>query len=212
MAVKAYLNLNIGVDKYGNTVYATIYPKTTADQVQGLNEAIMNELIDLPIATKDTKGLVIIGDNITIDENNKISITADDVKRALNYTPAVASSDNNIASEADKLAKPVSIQGVNFDGSTNINNYAVCETAADEQIKKVQLINFMPEPGAELIIHFINGNNHIRPLLQVNEDLICPILYNSNPFVNIHENHIYHFVFNDSKYHLINEPYMGLVI
>ena len=207
MAVKAYLNLNIGVDDKGNTIYATVYPKTSADQVLNLNDVIKEEINNTELATKTNKGPVIIGDNITISDDNKINITANDIIAALNYIPASTNS-SLAANEANKLVNARTIQGVKFDGSTDIINYAICETEVEEQIKIIELNNFIPEDGAELIINFINGNTHEEPLLQVNgnNEVLYPLIYESSPFINIRENHIYHFAFYDNNCQLINEP------
>ena len=190
-----------------NTIYATIYPKTTADQIQGLNEAIKQEIDNTELANTTKKGPVIIGDNITIDENNKISITAENIKNALNYIPASANS-SLAANTANTLTNARTIQGVKFDGSIDINNYVICETEADQQIKSIELNNFIPNNGAELIIYFINNNTHEAPLLKINnnEEILYPIIYESTSFVNIRKDHIYHFIINNNNCQLINEP------
>ena len=168
-----------------NAIYATIYPKTTADQIQGLNEAIKQEIDNTELANTTKKGPVIIGDNITIDENNKISITAENIKNALNYIPASANS-SLAANTANTLTNARTIQGVKFDGSIDINNYVICETEADQQIKSIELNNFIPNNGAELIIYFINDNTHETPLLKINnEEILYPIIYESTSFVII---------------------------
>lgn len=79
------------------------------------------------------------------------------------------------AEEADKLRTARSINGVSFNGTTDITNYAVCPTAANEPIKNVDLTNFnlvenKPVKGARLLIKFTNMNSASDPKLSINND------------------------------------------
>ena len=157
------------------------------------------------MATKETKGPVIIGDNITVIDGT-ISITAEDIINALNYCPALAGNTQNSAYSADKLTTKQVIQGVEFDGTNNVYNYAICSTPAEEAIKVIELPNFSPIFGAELIITFINGNTNENPVLQINDETITyPLIHQSEPFINIKVNYTYHFILNSDNFQLISE-------
>jgi hypothetical protein len=72
------------------------------------------------------------------------------------------------AGEADKLSTPRSINGINFDGSANITNYATCTNAAAIREKVVPVTgNFYLGTGSRITVKFTYANSASSPLLNV---------------------------------------------
>ena len=68
---------------------------------------------------------------------------------------------------AKKLADANTIDGVAFDGSTNIIHYGVCTTAAGTATKTVTVTGFELAAGARVAVKFTNANTAANPLLNV---------------------------------------------
>lgn len=72
-------------------------------------------------------------------------------------------------SSAEKLTTARTIDGVNFDGSVNINHYGVCNTTNNTQTKEVTITGFKLETGAHIEVKFTNNQNYNGvPKLNVN--------------------------------------------
>ena len=72
---------------------------------------------------------------------------------------------------AISLANTRSIEGVGFNGTSNVIHYGTCSTSASTQIKDVTIANFnyssIPT-GARVIVKFTNSNSASNPKLRVN--------------------------------------------
>lgn len=80
------------------------------------------------------------------------------------------------ADTATKLSTARTINGINFDGSANINNYGYCETAAATAAKTVTVGGtFTLATGAFVIIKFKYANSASSPTLNVNGTGAKPI-------------------------------------
>lgn len=209
LAIKGCLNVFIGEDQAGNPCYATIYPKTTIDQVENLvnyiNLISSDKVDSIPYATNQTKGVVRIGDNITVN-NGAISIIKSDIINALGYTP-VQLTDNNAASAAESLIVPRAISGISFDGRKNIIYYAVCDTDKNDPIKIIDKDDFVLEKGSQIIVTFIEDNIAEQPMLNINHTGPFFISYKSAflPANFLTANRTYHFIFDGSYYQLIGD-------
>ena len=66
------------------------------------------------------------------------------------------------------LASPVQINGIKFDGTANVINYGVCETAANDAVKIVNLFSssseFILSNGATVTVKFLSKNTATTPL------------------------------------------------
>lgn len=69
---------------------------------------------------------------------------------------------------AKQLSTPRTINGVAFDGSSNISNYGVCTTAAATSTKTVTITDFTLAAGASAVIKFTNENTAAVPSLNIN--------------------------------------------
>ena len=80
------------------------------------------------------------------------------------------------ADTATKLSTARTINGINFDGSANINNYGYCETAAATAAKTVTVGGtFTLATGAFVIVKFKYANTASSPTLNVNGTGAKPI-------------------------------------
>ena len=80
------------------------------------------------------------------------------------------------ADTATKLSTARTINGINFDGSANINNYGYCETAAATAAKTVAVGGtFTLATGAFVIVKFKYANTASSPTLNVNGTGAKPI-------------------------------------
>ena len=80
------------------------------------------------------------------------------------------------AAKADTLSTARTINGMQFNGSANINNYGVCSTAAGTKAKEVTVgSDFTLVTGAQVIVKFTNANSASSPTLKVNDTDAKPI-------------------------------------
>lgn len=80
------------------------------------------------------------------------------------------------AAQADTLKTTRTINGMQFNGSANINNYGVCGTAAGTAAKVVTVgSNFTLAAGAQVVVKFTNANTATNPTLNVNDKGAKPI-------------------------------------
>lgn len=80
------------------------------------------------------------------------------------------------AAQADTLKTTRTINGMQFNGSKNINNYGVCITEAGTAAKVVTVgSDFTLATGAQVVVKFTNANSASNPTLNVNEKGAKPI-------------------------------------
>lgn len=80
------------------------------------------------------------------------------------------------AAQADTLKITRTINGMQFNGSKNINNYGVCGTEAGTAAKVVTVgSDFTLATGAQVVVKFTNANSANNPTLNVNGKGAKPI-------------------------------------
>lgn len=80
------------------------------------------------------------------------------------------------AAQADTLKTTRTINGMQFNGSKNINNYGVCGTEAGTAAKVVTVgSDFTLATGAQVVVKFTNANSASNPTLNVNKKGAKPI-------------------------------------
>ena len=80
------------------------------------------------------------------------------------------------AAQADTLKTTRTINGMQFNGSKNINNYGVCGTEAGTAAKVVTVgSDFTLATGAQVVVKFTNANSASNPTLNVNGKGAKPI-------------------------------------
>lgn len=98
------------------------------------------------------------------------------------------------------------INGINFDGSTDVTNYGTCNTAAATAAKVVSDIpNFELSVGASVYIKFANTNTATNPTLNVNGTGAVAIVYNGDNIKAgyLLQNRILHFIYNGSQWEYV---------
>lgn len=100
------------------------------------------------------------------------------------YNIEAVSADNaesaSIAAQAGSLATEYSIDGVIFDGSGDIQHYAVCSTSGNTATKTISLNNFVLTDGARVAVKFVNTNTQANPTLKVGTTAAKPIFYGTS--------------------------------
>lgn len=139
------------------------------------------------------------GDN-TIFGNSLIdgSVTADKL------APRIA-----IDGSVSQLTTSRLINGIAFNGTTDVNNFAIVNTAGNNSRKVASVTNFTLVPGAQVVVKFTNNNTGSNPTLNVSETGDYPIRYNGTNIdpTKLVNNRTYSFVFDGSAYVLIGDLY-----
>jgi hypothetical protein len=105
-------------------------------------------------------------------------VTLDEHKMYIDYEKSDKTLDRFTldAAQADTLKTTRTINGMQFNGSKNINNYGVCSTAAGTKVKEVTVgSDFTLVTGAQVIVKFKNANSASSPTLKVNNTDAKPI-------------------------------------
>lgn len=84
------------------------------------------------------------------------------------------------AGSATKLQTTRAIDGVNFNGTTDIAHYAVCYTSGSTAAKTVSLSNFKLAAGARVFVRFSYANTASNPTLNVNSTGAKAIQYRNS--------------------------------
>lgn len=88
-----------------------------------------------------------------------------------NLTDSGKNESNLSVLEATKLTTARNVDGVSFDGSSNIHHFGSCSTAASTAAKTVTLddsMSFTLAKGASVFVKFTNANSVASPTLAVN--------------------------------------------
>ena len=122
------------------------------------------------------------------------------------YAPIVTDIDGNAAS-ATKLKTSRTIDGVSFDGTSNINHYGVCSSAASTKAKVVSVTGFNRAVGSLVYVLFNNANTAVEPTLNVSGTGAYPITYRGNLLGNTSYDKLtaglQSFVFTGTEYALL---------
>lgn len=124
-----------------------------------------------------------------------------------NVTGSSGSCTGNSAT-ATKLKTPRSIDGVSFDGSADITHFAVCNTAAGDTAKKIEIPNFVLKEGAVIFVKFTYGSHTdiAHPtILRVNESSdglyhADDLGYYGNYGISLGSTRIYRLTYHDHKW------------
>ena len=82
------------------------------------------------------------------------------------------------SAKANQLTTTRFINGVPFNGTTNVNNFVSCSTAAATAAKTVTIDGFRLLSGAQVRVKFTNANTASSPTLNVSNTGAKPIYYN----------------------------------
>ena len=86
------------------------------------------------------------------------------------------------ANMADRLTWPRRIDGVDFDGTEDIDHDAICNTSASEAAKTANFYSdFHATSGARVIVYFVKGNTASDPTISIGNTAALPIYYKGSP-------------------------------
>lgn len=111
------------------------------------------------------------------------------------------------ATTATTLATTRTIDGINFNGSTNIVHYGTCSTAAATAAKTVSVSGFVLEVGATATVKFSYTNSASNPTLNVNSTGAKSIYYNGAAITSSYlvANRVYTFVYDGTNYLVVGD-------
>lgn len=137
------------------------------------------------------------------------AVPASYLKAARIVTLRVTGSAYSVAGELDvpQLATARNINGMSFDGSEDIRNFAQCNTAAGVAEKTVGRPGFNLVVGAEITVLFTVANTAANPTLNVNDTGAKPIYYRGGniPASYLKANGVYTFCYNGAVYYLVGD-------
>lgn len=118
------------------------------------------------------------------------------------------------AGTATKLKTAVTVDGMNFDGSSSISHYAVCNTSGATAEKTVSLSNFKLAVGSRITVRFNYANTVANPTLNVNATGAKPIYYkNSNiPAELIEQYTVLELVYSGSYWYVVGDIDAAVVL
>lgn len=159
-----------------------------------------NPIINLIIPKGDTGSITnISGANIPYADEEDTNNIKDIVDSKLGKTETAAS--------AAKLASERSIDGIKFNGESNVIHYATCSTAAATASKVVSLTGFVLSVGATVKVKFTATNTAANPTLNINSTGDVPIYYRGSAISPgyLEANRTYEFVYNGAQYELVGD-------
>lgn len=134
------------------------------------------------------------------------------LKKTDNY--AGSSSSAGSADSAIKLNTARAIDGVSFDGATNISHYGVCSTVASTIAKEVTISDYVLDSGARVSIKFTNGNTVDTPTLNVTSTGAKYIYIGTkqaSPY-DIEANKVYDMIYDGTNYQIVSVPFESIVL
>lgn len=108
------------------------------------------------------------------------------------------------AETAGKWETARSINGMLVDGSADRANYGDCNSAAGSAVKNVSCPGFALTEGAEVTVHFTNGNTAVGPMLSVNGTAAKEMWNYCMPMGDIMEDSICTFRYSWGVWKLVN--------
>lgn len=111
------------------------------------------------------------------------------------------------ATTATTLATARTIDGISFNGNTNIVHYGTCSTAAATVAKTVTISGFVLEVGATATVKFSYTNSASNPTLNVNSTGAKSIYYNGAAITSSYlvANRVYTFVYDGTNYLVVGD-------
>lgn len=121
--------------------------------------------------------------------------------------PAAPTTVSGNAGSATKLQTARTIDGVSFNGTTNITHYGECSTAAATDAKVVSITGFTLATGARAMVKFTVTNTAKSPTLNINGTGAKSIFYRGAaiPAGYLATKRIYEFVYDGTNYELVGD-------
>ena len=158
------INVRTGAEVNAGTAGVNITIDNVEHAQKDNNNIALSSYINSISAGATANQIVIkTGANVK-DDTAGTTLTINNVANATNATNA------STAETASTLANSRTINGVQFNGAANVNDYAVCTTAADTAAKTASITSgtFVLATGASAKIKFNNGNTASSATLNIN--------------------------------------------
>lgn len=147
------------------------------------------------------------GTDITPDANRKINIEIPtNVSDLINDEGFVKSTGTVEA--AKYLSNTYGLEGVDYNGTSNVSHYCICSTAAATAAKESSDISgFNLMTGARVIVKFTVTNTAANPTLDIDGSGAKAIVYRGAAIQPgaIMANHTYEFVYNGTSYEIVGD-------
>lgn len=144
------------------------------------------------------------GGNLTANGNRIQSVATPIAETDAANKAFVEESTQNVES-AKKLSSAQTIDGVAFDGSSNIIHYGTCSTAAATAAKVVQCDGFKLVTGARIAVKFSYSNTAASPTLNVNSTGAKRLCKHGTNYAgnDWHDNEVVEFVYDGTQYQVV---------
>ena len=144
------------------------------------------------------------GGNLTANGNRIQSVATPIAETDAANKAFVEESTQNVES-AKKLSSAPTIDGVAFDGSSNIIHYGTCSTAAATAAKVVQCDGFQLVTGARIAVKFSHSNTAASPTLNVNGTGAKRLCKYGTSYVgnDWHDDEVVEFVYDGTQYQMV---------
>jgi hypothetical protein len=141
------------------------------------------------------------GADVTVDSNRKVNITVPTKTSQITNDSGFITSGATTA-KAKQLETARKIDGVNFNGTTDITHYGTCSTAAGTAAKTVAVTGFNLVTGARVTVKFTVTNTAASPTLNVNGTGAKAIKYRGSTINTgyLAANRVYEFVYDGTDY------------
>ena len=174
----------------------------------GANDAIVpeqNALIEIDPDDKTIKfwGTTSLLDGLEFQDNSLSGLTLKDGS----VTSDKLADGIQINGSALTLTNSRSINGVLFNGSSNVINYASCTTPAAAAAKAVNVPNFKLITGATISVKFENAVSANNPTLNVTGSGNKPIFYHGNAIAanSLLAKTVYTFVYDGTNWNVVGD-------
>lgn len=147
------------------------------------------------------------GTDLTVDSSTrKVNVTVPTKTSELTNDSGYLTSSGTIT-KANQLTTARAIDGVNFNGTTNITHYATCSTVAATAAKTVELANFTLTTGSKITIKFTVTNTAASPTLNVNSTGAKAIMYRGTAISAgyLAANRVYEFTYDGTNWQLVGD-------
>lgn len=141
------------------------------------------------------------GADVAPDGSRKVNITVPTKTSQITNDSGFITSGATTA-KAKQLETARKIDGVNFDGTTDITHYGTCSTAAGTAAKTVAVTGFNLVTGARVTVKFTVTNTAASPTLNVNGTGAKAIKYRDSTISTgyLAANRVYEFVYDGTDY------------
>lgn len=141
------------------------------------------------------------GADVAPDGSRKVNITVPTKTSQITNDSGFITSGATTA-KAKQLETARKIDGVNFDGTTDITHYGICSTAAGTAAKTVAVTGFNLVTGARVTVKFTVTNTAASPTLNVNGTGAKAIKYRDSTISTgyLAANRVYEFVYDGTDY------------